>query len=184
MGIMAVGALHLFLRDRVMGRILHPGLDIHVTGVAAFRFWLGQQFLPAREMNLVARSAAYVIQVVFTAGPIVPRVAIQTNSALLCWCEFVTTDDILTILRLNMQASIAMACLTPSRETGSFKRSESSVNALLEIIQKRLASIHVTIITRLIPHPCCPLYGGKGHLRGGNGLSGALRSGKDQQYNQ
>jgi hypothetical protein len=61
MGIMAVRALHLFLSDRVMGRILHPGLNIHVTGVAALRFWFGQQFFPGREVNFVALGAAYII---------------------------------------------------------------------------------------------------------------------------
>jgi hypothetical protein len=97
-GIVAVAAPHLFLPDRVMGRILDPGLDIHVTHVTAFRLWFGQQFFSGREVDLVTFSAAYIVQVVLTAGPVDPCVAIQTNSGLLCWREFITTDNIATIL--------------------------------------------------------------------------------------
>jgi hypothetical protein len=93
---MAVRTLHLLLPDGVMGRILHPGLDIRVTRVAAFRRWFGQQFFTGGEMNLVARSATHVVQVVLTVGPVDPGVAIQTDSRLLCWGEFITTDNIAT----------------------------------------------------------------------------------------
>jgi hypothetical protein len=58
---MTVCTLHLSLPDRVMGRILDSGLDIHVTGVAAFGRWFGQQFFAGRHVNLVARSAAYIV---------------------------------------------------------------------------------------------------------------------------
>jgi hypothetical protein len=60
-GIMTVGTSHLFFPDRMMGRILHLGLDVRVTHIAAFWFWFGQQCFPGGEMDLVAVNTAYIV---------------------------------------------------------------------------------------------------------------------------
>jgi hypothetical protein len=97
-GIMTVRASHLFFPDGMMGRILDLGLDVRVTHIATFRFWFGQEPFATWEMDLVAVNAAYIVEVVLTAGPVEPCMAVQTDSRLLCWCELITTENIVTIL--------------------------------------------------------------------------------------
>lgn len=50
-----------------------------MTGVAAFRFCLGQQVVANRGMHFVTLEAAYVIEVVLTAHPVEHRMAVQTD---------------------------------------------------------------------------------------------------------
>jgi hypothetical protein len=74
--IVAVRTGHLPFPKGMMGRILHFGLDVWVTAVAAFRLCLGQQMLSGRRVDLVALRATHIVDVVLTACPVESCVAV------------------------------------------------------------------------------------------------------------
>lgn len=124
MRIMAAGALHFSLPQRMVGRKIHLRLFFAVAGIAEIDFLCLKQSLFFSFMNLVAAHAAEILCNMNAARPGFRRVIMtgQANGRTLVSGKFPEAEDILCLLVvLYMKTSRAMTGLAAFRRTFYFE---------------------------------------------------------------